>query len=158
MEGLCSTGLPRLVFVKPGVAHFGLLLWLIFFFFFNKTRLVLQSLSKMIFKNTLCNLLAFSWSIWPPYTASRRLDKICFDGHDRVANIRDKENLEGSHVLHNTKYGSEDLLGLKTKVSTVKGTTEGRVQTVEALADSGASASINQYNMGSSKESEYDCV
>ena len=45
-------------------------------------------------------------------------------------------------MLHNMKYGSEDLLGLKNKVSAVKGTKEGKVQTVEALADSGASASI----------------
>ena len=45
-------------------------------------------------------------------------------------------------MSHTTKYGSQDLLGMSTKVSTVKGTTKGRVQTVEALADSGASASI----------------
>ena len=45
-------------------------------------------------------------------------------------------------MFHTTKYGCRDLLGMSTKVSTVKGTTKGRVQTVEALADSGASASI----------------
>ena len=45
-------------------------------------------------------------------------------------------------MFHTTKYGSEELLRMKTKVSTVKGTTGGRVQTVEALADSGASASL----------------
>ena len=50
---------------------------------------------------------------------------------------QDKEKLEGPHMLHSMKYGSEDLLGMKTKVSSVKGTKTGRVQTVEALADSG---------------------
>ena len=39
-------------------------------------------------------------------------------------------------MFHTTKYGSEDFLGMNTKVSTVKGTTGGKVQTVEALADS----------------------
>lgn len=42
-------------------------------------------------------------------------------------------------MFQTTKYGPEDLLVMKTKVSTVKGTKEGKVQTVEALADSGAS-------------------
>ena len=50
-------------------------------------------------------------------------------------------------MLHNTKYGSEDLLGIKTKVSTVKVTKEGRVQTVKALADSEASASIISWDL-----------
>ena len=50
-------------------------------------------------------------------------------------------------MFHTTKYGSEELLGMKTKVSTVKGTTGGRVQTVEALADSGASASIISWDL-----------
>ena len=45
----------------------------------------------------------------------------------------------GPHIFHTTKHGQEDLFGMKTKVSTVKGTKEGKVQTVEALADSGAS-------------------
>ena len=50
-------------------------------------------------------------------------------------------------MLHNTNYGSEDLLGMKTKVSTVKGTKEGRVKTVKALADSEASASIMSWDL-----------
>ena len=58
-----------------------------------------------------------------------------------------KEQLRGQHMFHTTKYGSEELLGMKTKVSTVKGTTGGRVQTVEALADSGASASIISWDL-----------
>ena len=45
----------------------------------------------------------------------------------------------GPHIFHTTKHGPEDLFGMKTKVSSVKGTKEGKVQTVEALADSGAS-------------------
>ena len=36
---------------------------------------------------------------------------------------------------------------MKTKVSTVKGTTGGTVQTVEALADSGASVSLITWNL-----------
>ena len=65
----------------------------------------------------------------------------------RAAKTKDKEQLEGPHMLHNMKYESEDLLGMKTKVSTVKGTKEGRVQTVEAFADSGASASIISWDL-----------
>ena len=42
-------------------------------------------------------------------------------------------------MFHTTKYGPKDLLVMKTKVSTVKGTKEGKVQTVKALADSVAS-------------------
>ena len=37
-------------------------------------------------------------------------------------------------MFHTTKYGPEDLLVMKTKVITVKGTKEGKVQTVKALA------------------------
>ena len=48
----------------------------------------------------------------------------------------------GPHIFHTTKHGPEDLFGMKTKVSTVKGTKEGKVHTVYALADSGASTSI----------------
>ena len=44
-----------------------------------------------------------------------------------------KKQLGGKHMFRTTKYGFEELLGMKTKVSTVKGTTGGRVQTVEAL-------------------------
>ena len=54
-----------------------------------------------------------------PDEAAIRLDKTCVDGDDRVATTRDKEDLGGQHVLHNTKYGSEDLVGMKTKVSTM---------------------------------------
>ena len=50
-------------------------------------------------------------------------------------------------MFHTTKYGSEDRLGMGTKVSTVKGTTGGTVQTVKALADSGASASLILWNL-----------
>ena len=77
-----------------------------------------------------------------PEEASSKPEKTCVEGYDRVATARDTENLEGPHVLHNIKYKSENLLGMKTKVSAVEGTKEGKVQTVEALADSGASASI----------------
>ena len=45
-------------------------------------------------------------------------------------------------MFHTTKYGSEDLLGMNAKVSTVKGTTGGKVQIVEVLADSEDLASI----------------
>ena len=50
-------------------------------------------------------------------------------------------------MFHTTKYGSEDLLGMNTKVSTVNGTTGEKVQTVEALADSGAAASIISWDL-----------
>ena len=50
-------------------------------------------------------------------------------------------------MFHTTKYGTEDLLGMSTKVSTVKGTQGGRHQTVQALADSGASASIISWDL-----------
>ena len=41
-----------------------------------------------------------------PDEAANRLDKTCVDEDDRVANTRDKEDLRGPHVLHNTKYRS----------------------------------------------------
>ena len=50
-------------------------------------------------------------------------------------------------MFHTTKFGSEDLLGMKTKVCTVKDTQGGREQTVQALADSGASASIISWDL-----------
>ena len=50
-------------------------------------------------------------------------------------------------MFHTTKFWSEKLLGMNTKVSTVKSTTAGRVQTVEALADSGASVSLIAWNL-----------
>ena len=46
-------------------------------------------------------------------------DKKRDDTGDREGYTRDKD-LEGSHVLHNTKYRSEVLLGMKTSVSAVK--------------------------------------
>ena len=62
--------------------------------------------------------------------ADRRPDKTCLYMNDRAATTKDKEHLTGPHVLHNTKYGSQELLGMRTKVTTVKGTKEGRVKTV----------------------------
>ena len=50
-------------------------------------------------------------------------------------------------MFYTTKYGSEELLGIKTKVSTVKGTTGRRVHTAEALADSEASASLISWDL-----------
>ena len=50
-------------------------------------------------------------------------------------------------MFNTTKYGSEDLVGMNTKVSTVEGTQEGKQQTIQALADSGASASIISWDM-----------
>ena len=61
-----------------------------------------------------------------PDEADSRPDTTCVEGHDRAAKAKDKEQLECPHVLHNMKYGSEDLLGLKNKVSAVKGTKEGK--------------------------------
>ena len=59
-----------------------------------------------------------------------------------------KNSLGGPYVFHTTKYGSEDLLGMNTKVSSVDGTQGGgRQQTVQALADSGASASIISWDL-----------
>ena len=57
-----------------------------------------------------------------------------------------REKLPGGiHVLHTTKYGTEELLGMKTKV----GTTAKEERAVEtlALADSGASASIISWDL-----------
>ena len=48
----------------------------------------------------------------------------------------------GSHVCQKTQYGSEELLGMNTKVSCVEGTPGGKQQEIQALADSGASCSI----------------
>ena len=82
-----------------------------------------------------------------PDEADREPDKTCVGGHDRAAKTKDREQLERPTMFHTTKYGSEDLLGMKTKVNTVKGTKEGKVQTVEALADSGALASIISWDL-----------
>ena len=50
-------------------------------------------------------------------------------------------------MFYTTKYGSEDLLGMNTKVSTVEGTQGGKQQTIQALADSGASAYIISWDL-----------
>ena len=50
-------------------------------------------------------------------------------------------------MFHTKKYWSKDLVGMKAKVSTVKGKTGGRVQTVKALPDSGASASLISWDL-----------
>ena len=65
-----------------------------------------------------------------PDEAGRKPDKTCLGEHDRAAKTKDMEQLEGPHMFHTTKCGLEDLLGMKTKVSTVKGTQEGKVHTV----------------------------
>ena len=72
----------------------------------------------------------------------------CGEDPDNMA--KRKKQLGGQHMFHTTKYGYEDLLRMRTKVSTVKGTTRGKVQTVEALADSGASASLISWNLAKS--------
>ena len=66
---------------------------------------------------------------------------------DDRAYTSDKKDLGGPHVLHITKYGSEELVGMKPGESTVKGTKEGKVQTVKALADLGAFASIISWDL-----------
>ena len=48
----------------------------------------------------------------------------------------------GRHVIHTTKYGSEVVQGMKTKISTVKNQAKQLTIHVEAQADSGASAFI----------------
>ena len=82
-----------------------------------------------------------------PDEAGRKPDKTCLGEHEGAANTKDREQLEGPHMFHTTKCGSDDLLGMKTKVSTVKGTKEGKVHTVYALADSGASTSIISWDV-----------
>ena len=72
-----------------------------------------------------------------PDEAGEKPDTTCVGELDRTT--KTKEQLGGPHISRNIKYGSEDLPGMSTKVSTVKGTTGGKVQTVEALAGSGAS-------------------
>ena len=58
-----------------------------------------------------------------------------------------KNSLGGSHVFDKTQYGLDDLLGMNTKVSSVEGTQGGKQQTIQALADSGASASIISWDL-----------
>ena len=53
----------------------------------------------------------------------------------------------GSHMFHRTRYGSDELPGMKTKVSRVRGTQEGKQKTIQALADSGASTSIITWDL-----------
>ena len=50
-------------------------------------------------------------------------------------------------MCHKTQYDSEELLGMNTKVSCVEGTPGGKQQAIQALADSGASASIISWNL-----------
>ena len=73
-------------------------------------------------------------------------DKTQDDIGDSSNYTRDKD-LEDSHVIDKTKYGSEVVLGMSTTISTVKNpawkSANQHVEVqVEALADSGASASI----------------
>ena len=51
-----------------------------------------------------------------PDEADKKPDT-CVGELDRAA--KTKEQLGGPHMFHNTKYGSQDLLGMSTKVSTV---------------------------------------
>ena len=57
-------------------------------------------------------------------------------------------------MFHTTKYELEDLMGMKNKVSTVKGTKEGKVQTERGVS---GFRSFHHF-MGSSKESEHDDI
>ena len=50
-------------------------------------------------------------------------------------------------MCYKTQYGSDELLGMNTKVSCVKGTQGGKQQTIQALADSVASASIISWDL-----------
>ena len=52
-----------------------------------------------------------------------------------------------SHMFHRTRYGSDELLGMKTKISRVQGKQEGKQKTIQALADSGASSSIISWDL-----------
>ena len=65
-----------------------------------------------------------------PKLSRQQASKTCLYMNDRAATTKDKEHLTGPHDLYNTKYGSEELLWMRTKVTTVKGTKEGREQTV----------------------------
>ena len=68
-----------------------------------------------------------------PDEADKKPDTTCVGELDMGAET--KNSLGGPHVFYTTKYGSEDLLGMNTKVSTVEGTQVGTQQTVQALAD-----------------------
>ena len=82
-----------------------------------------------------------------PDDVDKKTRQTCVGGHNRAAKTKDREQLEGQHMFHTTMYGSEDLLGMNAKVSTVKGTTGGKVQMVEALADSEDLASIITWDL-----------
>ena len=77
-----------------------------------------------------------------PRTQAGELDK---EGLDIKAET--KNSLGGSHVFYKTQYWSDDLLGMNTKVSSVDGTQGEQQQTIQALADSGASAFINSWDL-----------
>ena len=81
-----------------------------------------------------------------PDETENRPDKTCDDICDRAAYTGDKD-LEGPDVLHKTKYGSEKLLGMKTAISAVRGTRDGKAKEVKALADPGASAYIISWTL-----------
>ena len=57
----------------------------------------------------------------------------------------------GSHMFHKSQYGSDELLGMETKVSSVGGWKykkyKGTQKTIQALADSGASSSIISWDL-----------
>ena len=71
-----------------------------------------------------------------PDEADNRPNKTCDDTGDSVANTTYKD-FEDPHVLYNTKYGSETLLGMKASVGAVKSTRGGKSQDLEALTHSG---------------------
>ena len=52
-----------------------------------------------------------------------------------------------SRMFHRTRYGSDELPGMKAKVSCVRGTQEGNKKIIQALADSGASTSIISWDL-----------
>ena len=91
-----------------------------------------------------------------PDEADKKPDKTRVGGHDRAAKTRDREQLEGPHMFHTTKYRSEDLLGMNTKVCTVKGTTGGEINR-QWRGWRTQELSINHF-MGSSKETEHGSV
>ena len=65
---------------------------------------------------------------------------------DRGGEEDQKEAIRGDHMLHTTKYGSEVLQTMRTKVSNVN-KEKGIAIKVEALANSGASASMLSFDL-----------
>ena len=61
--------------------------------------------------------------------------------------LETKHRLWESHMCHKTQYGSEELLGINTKVSCVEWPPGGKQQEIQALADSGASCSIKSLDL-----------